>query len=227
MPVSLQPPRFRGLRLALADDDAAAAVIESVFNVPSASSNSHAGRRYVFDDRWIEMHASSSDNAFAFRCNDLDAQRTHLQRLGVEALDGSALGCTPRLLLDATDTGACMVDLQAQDAERARADGPAHLCGVELAVRTPERVALHWAQLFHAACSRDADGLPTLALDRFNLRFVPADDGRTRVTALDFTTGALDSLVRNASSQGLSINCDARHAAFTALGITFRLRSGV
>jgi hypothetical protein len=224
MPVSLQPPRFRGLRLAVADDDTAAAVIEGVFNAPLAPSNSVAGRRYAFGDRWIEMRASS-DNAFALRCSDLDAQRTHLQRLGVEALDGAALGCTPRLRLDAMDTGACTVDLQAYDAERTSVAGPAHLCGVELAVRTPERVALHWAQLFHAACSRDANGLPTLALDRFSLRFVPADSGRTRVTALDFTTGALDSLVRNACAQGFSIQRDASHAAFNALGIGFSLRS--
>src|SRR4051794_306235 len=128
MPVSLQPPRFRGLRLAVADDDAAAAVIEGVFEARSATSTS--GRRYAFDDRWIEMRASS-EHAFAFRCDDLDAQRTHLQRLGVEALDGSALGCTPLLRLDPMDTGACTVDLQARDAERTNVASPAHLCGVE------------------------------------------------------------------------------------------------
>jgi hypothetical protein len=223
MPVSLQSPRFRGLRLAVADDDAAAAVIEGVFNAPPVPSNSVAGRRFVFGDRWIEMRAAS-DHAFAFRCKDLDAQRTHLQRLGVEALDGSALGCTPRLLLDPMDTGACIVDLQALEAERPPAPSAAHLCGVELAVRTPERVALHWAQLFHAACSRDAGGLPTLRLDRFSLRFVPASDGRTRVTALEFTTGALDALASNATAQGFRLRRDARQAAFSALGIAFTLR---
>ncbi|MDM0075980.1 hypothetical protein QTH90_16365 [Variovorax sp. J2P1-59] len=225
MPAALQSPSFRGLRLAGDDDGAAASVFERVFGAPAMRAESSGGPRFLFDDQWIEMRAAH-DAAVDLRCDDLDAQRTHLQRLGIEALDGSALGCTPCLRLDAMDTGACTVDLREHSLVNDRPSGDciARLCGLELAVRAPERVALHWTQLFHAQPCRDADGVPSLKLGPFSLRFASAPDGRTGVTALDFVTTAFDALVRNASSQGFNVQGEARHAAFMALGIAFRLR---
>lgn len=230
MPPVLAPPRFRGLRVAVSDDEAAASVFGRVLGAPAgapaSSGDPQRGSRFLFDDQWIEIRAASS-NTLDLRCDDLDKQRTHLQRLGIEALDGSALGCAPCLRVDAMDTGACTVDLRdnAPQQDRASVDCIARLCGLELAVRAPERVALHWTQLFHAQPFRDEDGVPSLRLDRFSLRFASAADGRIGVTALDFATTAFEALVRNASSQGFSVRSEAHHAAFTALGIAFRLRS--
>jgi hypothetical protein len=226
MPAALQSPFFRGVRLAGDDHHAAASVFERVFGAPAMRTEPSSWPRFLFDDRWIEMRAAPGA-AVDLRCDDLDAQRTHLQRLGIEALDGLALGCTPCLRLDAMDTGACTVDLREHSPENDRpsSDCIARLCGLELAVRAPERVALHWTRLFRSQPCRDADGVPSLKLGPFSLRFASAPDGRTGVTALDFATTALDALVRNASSQGFSVQGEAQHAAFMALGIAFRLRS--
>ncbi|MDM0110350.1 hypothetical protein QTH97_36070 [Variovorax sp. J22R24] len=223
------PARFRGLKVGVADDQAAASVFERIFGAqvaPASSGDSRRGSRFLFDDLWVELRAASSDT-LDLRCDDLDTQRTHLQQLGIEALDGSALGCKPCLRVDAMDTGACTVDLRenAPQQDRASADCMARLCGLELAVRAPERVALHWTQLFHARPFRDEDGVPSLRLGDFRLRFNSAPDGVTGVTALDFATSAFEALVRNASSQGFSVGIEAHHAAFSALGIAFRLRS--
>jgi len=230
MPPVWPAPRFRGLRVAVADDEAAVAVFERIFGAaavtPLSSGGSLRGSRFLFDDQWIEVRAASG-NTLDLRCDDLDTQRTHLRRLGIEALDGSALGCTPSLRVDAMDTGACTVNLRESTPPHdcPAADCIARLCGLELAVRAPERAALHWTQLFHAQPCRDADGVPSLRFGRFSLRFASAADGRTGVAALDFATTAFDALVRNASSQGFSVRSEAHHAAFTALGMAFRLRS--
>ena len=235
MPPVLHPPRFRGLRFAAADAAAVASVFERVLRIaplpPRAATDSPCGR-FLLDGQWLEVRAAPGDT-LDLGCNDLSIQRTHLLRLGIEALDGSALGCTPRLRLDAMDTGACTVDLReqtapagpAEDGRAAAAGGAERLCGLELAVRAPERVALHWAQLFHAQSSRGDGGLPRVALARFDLRFTLAADGRTGVTALEFAAAELGPLLRNASAHGFDVCGDARRAAFSTQGIAFRLRS--
>lgn len=235
MPPVLHPPRFRGLRFAAADATAVASVLDKVLGIaalpPRAATDSPC-RRFLLDNQWIEVHATAGDT-LDLGCDDLGTQRTHLRRLGIEALDGSALGCTPRLRLDAMDTGACTVDLReqaapvgsAEDGRAAATGGTDRLCGLELAVRAPERVAHHWAQLFHARSSRDDGGLPRVTLARFDLRFALAADGRTGVTALEFAVAELAPLVRNASAQGFDVCGDARRAAFSTQGIAFRLRS--
>lgn len=207
MPAASLQPRFRGLRLAVFDVNAAAPVLQTLLGDPTSLHAAQAPR-FLLDEQWIELrHAPHS--TLELHCDALDTQRTHLHRLGIETLDGSTLGCTPCLRLDAMETGACMVDLR----ESNPADAPdpnslARLCGLTLAVRAPERVALHWAQLFHAPALRAADGLPALALGRLTLRFALARDGLGNVTALDFATP----------------HRHAHDAAFDALGIAFRLR---
>jgi hypothetical protein len=234
MPPVLHPPRFRGLRFAATDAAAVALIFDRVLGIaplpPRAAADSPCGR-FLLSGQWLEVRAAPGDT-LDLGCNDLSIQRTHLRRLGIEALDGSALGCTPRLRLDAMDTGACTVDLREQAAPvgtaedgRSAAVGAERLCGLELAVRAPERVALHWAQLFHARSSRGDGGLPRVALARFDLRFALAADGRTGVTALEFAAPELAPLVRNASAHGLEVCGDAQGAAFSAQGIMFRLRS--
>lgn len=225
---ALSSPRFHGLRLGLADDQAATPVFERLFGAPVASPVSpgerQRGSRFVFCDSWIEVRAPSG-NTLDLRCEDLDAQRTHLQRLGIEALDGSLLGCTPSLRLDAMDTGACAVDLRENAPLPGRPEaGSTRLSGLELSVRAPERVALHWSQLFHARPCRDGDGVPSLRLAGFSLRFASAADGHTGVSALDFETTAFEALLRNASLQGFRVRSEAQCAAFAALGMAFRLR---
>lgn len=219
MPAELQPPRFQGLRLALDRDDAAS-VFGQILGMQAAP-------RFHLDQQWIEVNVTPGDG-LDLRCDDLDTRRNHLRRLGIEALDGAAPGCASILRLDAIDTGACTVDLgENAMAPAAVPSAPgmrARLCALELAVRAPERVALHWAQMFNAPTSRNGHGLPTLALDGFDLCFSPPAEGRLGVTALEFATSALDAWANRAAAQGFEIDDGTDHAAFAALGVAFRLR---
>lgn len=219
MSAELQPPRFRGLRLALDRDDAA-----SVFG---RLLGMEAAPRFLLHEQWIEVNAAPGD-ALDLRCDDLDTRRSHLRRLGIEALDGAALGCASILRLDAIETGACAVDLRedaASSREGTRApDAGARLCALELAVRAPERIALHWAQMFNAPTSRSGGGLPTLAFDGFELCFAPPAEGRLGVAALEFATSDVNAWANRASTQGFAVDNGADHAAFAALGVAFRLR---
>jgi hypothetical protein len=218
-------PRLRGLRLAVADSAAALALFEHVFALsPDHGDGTHAPRLRL-GGAWLELRDAPGDT-LALQCGDLARQRTHLQRLGIEPLDGAALGCTPCLRLEAVDTGACAVDLQqAPQPIKDTAPSPARLCALTLSVRSPERVALHWAQLFHAQPARDPQGLPAVALDGIELRFALAADGRTTVAGIDLGVDDLDGLLREAPSRGVVLHREGpRGAAFDALGIRFVLR---
>ncbi len=223
-------PRLRGLRFAVTDDTAAASVLQRVLGATIERREPLRWPRLRLAGQWIELRTTRGDT-LDLQCDDLARQRMHLARLGIEALDGSALGCAPRLRLETVDTGACTVDLHdapSEPATDAATNDHAHLCGLELAVRTPERVALHWAQLFHARAMHDARGLPALSLDRLDLRFTLAADGRAAVTAMDFCVDDMDALLRGASSHGMAIRHEAcRRAALDALGIRFGLRPAV
>ncbi|WP_431153203.1 hypothetical protein [Acidovorax facilis] len=218
MTADLQPPRLRGLRLALEREDAA-----SVFG---RILGMEAAQRFFLDGQWIEVNATSGD-ALDLHCNDLDTHRTHLHRLGVETLDCAALGYASALRLDAIETGACTVHLReecAVSAEDPHAPG-ARLCALELAVRAPERVALHWAQMFNAPNSRNGNGLPMLALDGVDLRFLPPAEGRLGISALHFATPDIAAWTHRASAQGFKVDDGRDHATFVALGVAFRLRA--
>lgn len=212
------PPSLRGLRLGLPDPAAAASVFRGVLGAARLRES-----RYAFAEQWIDLHAAPGD-VLALRCDDLGVQRAHLARLGIEPLDGSALGCTPCLGLDALDTGACAVDLREAAPPVPAGEQATCVCGLELAVHAPERVALHWAQLFQARPFRDAEGLPAIALDGFELRFALAETGRTGATALDFAARDVEPLLRQATAQGLVVQREATHARFEAHGLVWRLR---
>jgi hypothetical protein len=224
-------PYLHGLRLAVTDGAAALALFERVFAAPLAEPASPRDTarwpRLQLGGPWLELRATPGDT-LDLRCEDLARQRTHLQRLGIEPIDGMALGCTPCLRLEAVDTGACTVDLREAAPASAHDTTPTRgvrLCSLTLSVRSPERVALHWAQLFHAPSGRDAHGLPALALGRFDLRFALASDGFSAVTGLDFSVDDMDAVLRDATSHGLSIRRQGtRHAAFDACGIRFVVR---
>jgi hypothetical protein len=226
-------PRLRGLRLAFADradraDSAAAlALFERVFALSPDHGDGTHGPRLPLGGPWLELRDAPGDT-LALQCGDLARQRTHLQRLGIEPLDGAALGCTPCLRLEAVDTGACAVDLQqAPPPMEDTARGAARLCGLTLSVRSPERVALHWAQLFHAQPARNPQGLPAVALDGIELRFALAADGRTAVAGIDLGVDDLERLLREGTSRGVALQREGpRGAAFDALGIRFVLRPG-
>ena len=63
-----------------------------------------------------------------------------------------------------------------------------------------------------------------LSLDGVDLRFAPPAEGRLSVTALEFATTEIDAWANRASAQGLSVDDHLDRAAFTALGVAFRLR---
>jgi hypothetical protein len=225
---------LHGLRVSVADSAGAAAWLHRLLPAPLARDENVRWPRLGFASRWLELRTGSGDT-LELHCAELARQRTHLQRLGIEPADSAVAGCTPRLRLDTMDTGACTVDLRERTAHKAgpddapQPDAPgaatAVLCGLELAVRSPERIALHWAQLFHSRATRAAGGLPALSLEGFDLRFALAADGRARVSAIDFAVPDVAALATRALSQGLEPAAQREgHAGFDAHGIRANLR---
>lgn len=232
-----QAPWLRGLRVGVADSAAAAGWLAQLLGTPLARDDGDHWPRLGFASRWLELRTGSGAT-LELHCADLSRQRTHLQRLGIETTDDSAVGCAPRLRLDTMDTGACTVDLREgpacglapDEAPKGNAPGVASAvwCGLELAVRSPERVALHWAQLFHSSVTRAAGGLPALALEGLELRFVLARDGRARVSAIHFAVPDVAAMARQASSQGMRAVADSEGCTgFEAHGIRASLRQAI
>ena len=135
-------PRLRGLRLAVSDGAAALALFERMLALSPDRGDGTRSPRLHLGSSWLELRDAPGDT-LALQCSDLARQRTHLQRLGIEALDGAALGCTPCLRLEAVDTGACAVDLQEAPpaAQDTTARDAVRLLALTLSVRSPERVA--------------------------------------------------------------------------------------
>lgn len=219
-------PRLRGLRLAVSDGAAALALFERMLALSPDRGDGTRSPRLHLGGSWLELRDAPGDT-LALQCSDLARQRTHLQRLGIEALDGAALGCTPCLRLEAVDTGACAVDLQEAPpaAQDTTARDAVRLLALTLSVRSPERVALHWAQLFHAQPARNPQGLPAVALDALELRFALAADGRTAVAGVELGVDDVADLLRDAPSRGVALQREAAGcAAFDVSGIRFVLR---
>lgn len=220
-PHPLHTPELRGLRLTVADPPVTTSLLTRVLGLPIKPND--GAPRLRLGDHWLEPHAGSGD-AVALACEDLAHQRLHLSRLGIAPLDGSALGCTPCLRLESVDTGGCSVDLiEATRPAASKSPSWPRLCGIELMVRTPERVAVHWAQLFHAQPLRNIDGTPSVRLGKVQVRFV-APDGPPRINAIVIETEDLDTSTRRAVAEDIEVRPSHEATSFMTQGLCVELR---
>jgi hypothetical protein len=234
-------PALHGLRLGFAALEPAAVVMERVLGlvpipvVPPAAAGRPARRHYALGGLRLEVRSASTApdwqhagtsrpagvDALQWREGDLAHRRRHLATLGLEALDSAEFGCGAGLRLEAVDTGACAVELrEPQDVAQAPlAPGP-RLAAIDLRVRAPESVAVHWARLLGAPLGRDADGVPRLDVTPVPVRFVPASafEG-AGVDALVLAAADAEATAQRAVAHGLPMQDDG---SWVAAGLRVR-----
>ncbi|MDQ7957928.1 MAG: hypothetical protein RET84_18595 [Pseudomonadota bacterium] len=234
-------PALHGLRLGFAALEPAAAVMERVLGlvpipvVPPAAAGRPARRHYALGGLRLEVRSAplapdvrdtgagrpAGVDALQWRQGDLAHRRRHLATLGLAALDGADFGCGAGLRLEAVDTGACAVELrEPQDVALAPPVSGPRLAAIDLRVRAPESVAVHWARLLGAPLGRDTDGVPRLEVGPVPVRFVPASafDG-AGVDALVLADPDALSTAQRAAAHGLPVEDDG---SWIAAGLRVR-----
>lgn len=229
------------MRLGFAALEAAAVVMERVLGlapipvVPLPAAGRPPRRHYALgglrlevrsaplapDVRDTETSRPAAVDALQWRQGDLAHRRRHLATLGLAALDGAEFGCGAGLRLEAVDTGACAVELrEPQDVAVAPPMPGPRLAAIDLRVRAPESVAVHWARLLGAPLGRDTDGVPRLEAGPVPVRFVPASafDG-AGVDALLLADADAQATARRAAAHGLPVQDDG---SWIAAGLRVR-----
>ena len=228
------PPALHGLRLGFAALEPTAAVMEQVLGlvpipvVPPAAAGRPARRHYALSGLRLEVRSTpiapelqglgasrpAGADVLQWRQGDLAHRRRHLATLGLAALDGAEFGCGAGLRLEAVDTGACAVELrEPQDVVVAPPVPGPRLAAIDLRVRAPESVAVHWARLLGAPLGRDTDGVPRLEVGPVPVRFVPASafEG-AGVDALVLAGADARATAQRAAAHGLPVQEDGSWA---------------
>lgn len=231
-------PALHGLRLGFSALEPAAALLEQVLGlapipvVPPAAAGRPARRHYALGGLRLEVRSASglrgpgesrpaNVDALQWRQDDLPHRRRHLATLGLAALDGAELGCGAGLRLEAVETGACAVELrEPQDVVVTPPVPGPRLVAIDLRVRAPESVAVHWARLLGAPLGRDADGVPRLDVAPVPVRFVPASafEG-AGVDALVLAGADARATAQRAAAHGLPVEGDG---SWIAAGLRVR-----
>jgi len=234
-------PALHGLRLGFAALDAAALALEQVLGLtpipvtPPAARGRPTRRHYALSGLRLEARSApaapggygpddgrpASADALQWRQSDLARRRRHLATLGLAAMEGVEFGCGDCLRLEAVDTGACAVELrEPQDVAPPPALPGPRLAAIDLRVRAPESVAVHWARLLGVPLGRDADGAPRLEVSPMPVRFVAASafEGAGVDALVLAGTDAL-AIAQRAAAHGLRVADDA---SWTAGGLRMR-----
>ncbi|MBS0429039.1 MAG: hypothetical protein JSR41_17310 [Proteobacteria bacterium] len=237
-------PALHGLRLGFSALEPAAALLEQVLGllpipvVPPAAAGRPARRHYALGGLRVEVRSApvapawqgpetsrpAGVDALQWRQGDLAHRRRHLATLGVAALDGAEFGCSTGLRLEAVDTGACAVELrEPQDVAAAPAAAGPRLAAIDLRVRAPESVAVHWARLLGAPLGRDTDGVPRLDVAPVPVRFVAASafEG-AGVDALVLASADARATAQRAAAHGVPVEDDG---SWIAAGLRVRQAS--
>jgi hypothetical protein len=203
-------PSLQGLCLTVPDGAAANKVFEETLALPR-SPVSGPCIRFNAGRSWIEVRTTSTATALHWQIDDLDAQRLHLQHIGVEVLQDMPTDSTSYLRIEAVETGACVIEFHEQrrtaSDETVVVPAPGCLVGIGMQVRAPERVSAHWARIFQLPVQREAGGTPCLQAGDVTLRFTPSEADGIGVQALSFCAN------------------DAS-ASFDAAGLHFHLLAG-
>jgi hypothetical protein len=229
-----------GLRLAPLMQQRIEQVLRDVLLLPQLQLPARDGRilpvrqRFRSGTQWIETSSDAvyppapeglrSEDELHWHCGDLLQYRQHLGRLGIGTLDAESMEGLPCLRVASLDTGACAMVLR-DEAQPAGLDPTAppsssKLVGIDMPVRTPERVSAHWAQILCLSNERSA-GVPCLLSADVVLRFLHIDGDDHAMWSLDFAMAEPGAACNRANAHGYST--DAAGTGFHAEGMHFRL----
>ncbi len=150
--------------------------------VSPAEANTTAGRL-------LERRGRDGGYMIIIQTDDLDADRTRLDRLGVRVVWGIDLEDARTVHLHPRDVGAAIVSLDSMVPpsswrwagpawqQAVRTDVVTAIVGVEIQGAEPSRLAQRWSEVLGRPAVRNADGFQ-MVLDQGVIRFVEDHDGR-------------------------------------------------
>lgn len=157
---------------------------DTFLEVVSPTRQDSAGSRY------LERHGGDWGYMVILQCDDLDADRARVERLGVRIVWKADLPDIRGTHLHPRDTGGAILSLDAaMPPESWRWGGPewqskvrrevvSEITGVAMQAPDPEGVARRWAEILDRPCREVGPRRFEVALERGALAFVPAHDGR-------------------------------------------------
>jgi len=140
--------------------------------------------------RFLERHGGDWGYMVILQCDDLDADRARLQRLGVRVVWQADLADIRGTHLHPRDVGGAILSLDAaMPPESWRWGGPdwsrhvrrdvvREIVGVDIQAADPRAVAARWAEVLDQPLREVAAERFEVPLERGTIGFVPAADGR-------------------------------------------------
>lgn len=157
---------------------------DTFLEVVSPSQANTAGGRY------LERHRGDWGYMVILQCDDLDADRERVERLGIRIVWKADLADIRGTHLHPRDTGGAILSLDAamppeswrwggpEWPEKVRREVVSEITGVDMQAPDPQGVARRWGEILDHPCREVAPGRYEVALERGVLGFVKEEDGR-------------------------------------------------
>jgi len=169
--------------------------------------------------RFLERRRGDGGYMVIFQCDDVDAERRHVEALGLRVVWSIDLPEARTIHLHPRDAGGAIVSFDSMTDPRAwhwagsswreavRTRTVARISGVELQADDVEALATRWAALVRRPLTRNTSGGPEIQLDGSVIRFVAATDGRgDGVGGIDLAVNDRAGLIKAARDRGLEIS---------------------
>jgi hypothetical protein len=171
--------------------------------------------------RYLRRHGGDWGYMVLLQCDDLDADRARVERLGVRVVWKMDLPDIRGTHLHPRDIGGAILSLDAAVPPQSwrwagpdwqakvRTDIVREISAVDMQAADPAVVARRWAEVLAHPCSEVRPGRFEIALDRGVLGFVPDEDGRGEgVCAFSVRVCNRQALEAAARARGVDIHGD-------------------
>jgi catechol 2,3-dioxygenase-like lactoylglutathione lyase family enzyme len=171
--------------------------------------------------RYLERHGGDWGYMVLLQCDDLDADRARVERLGVRVVWKMDLPDIRGTHLHPRDVGGAILSLDAAVPPeswrwagpdwraKVRKDVVSEISGVDMQAADPAAVARRWAEVLARPCSEVRPGRFEIPLDRGVLGFVADEDGRGEgVCAFGVRVRDRQALETSARARGIEVRGD-------------------
>ncbi len=171
--------------------------------------------------RFLDRRGGDGGYMVILQCDDLDADRRRVARLGVRVVWSADLPTIRGTHLHPRDVGGAILSLDAADppsswqwagsewATAVRMDVVTEITGVELQADEPLALAQRWSEVLARPVAQTASGIVRIVLDQGAIRFVKAADGRGEgVSGIDVAVSDRPRLLAAARDRGIAATDD-------------------
>ena len=167
--------------------------------------------------RYMARRGGDCGYMVILQCDDLDADRARVERLGVRVVWKADLPDIRGTHLHPRDTGGAILSLDAalppeswrwagpEWQKKVHRDRVSEITGVDIQSADPEGLARRWGEILGRECRAESADRFEVELDRGVIGFVPAQDGRGEgVCAFSVKAENRNALLAEARSRGKS-----------------------